>query len=247
MFMTLCSSWCKYMQISNDSAWTWMICHNNIIASFSSTAKYCTIFERLAPLPGHPTEPCTAIARGHVLVKAGGSLPKKWAYLLCQKAPPLRVVHIWHWSLKMVSLFHIIDSLTLEKSSKCVSAKVWPHQFCMSNLPGIYIFGLAKLGLLCVARIDQASNNTDTHINQASISSMIYGYIYIIWNKIKSQYVTLRNTSHFVIWRVKHQARTKLVIPLQTRPVLHMRRYSRQTERRIHSYGLSKMNRLEPL
>ena len=179
MLMTLCSSWCKYMQISNDSAWTWMICHNNIIASFSSTAKYCTIFERLAPLPGHPTEPCTAIARGHVLVKAGGSLPKKWAYLLCQKAPPLRVVHIWHWSLKMVSLFHIIDSLTLEKSSKCVSAKVWPHQFCMSNLPGIYIFGLAKLGLLYVARIDQASNNTDTHINQASISSMIYGYIYI--------------------------------------------------------------------
>ena len=59
-----------------------MICHNNIIASFSSTAKHRTIFDRLAPLPGHPTEPCTAIARGHVLVKAGGSL----AYLLCRSA-----------------------------------------------------------------------------------------------------------------------------------------------------------------
>lgn len=42
----------------------------------------------------------------------------------------------------------------------------------LSNLPGIYIYGLAELGLLCVARIDQASKNKTT--NQASISSMIY-------------------------------------------------------------------------
>jgi len=49
----------------------------------------------------------------------------------------------------------------------------------LSNLPGIYIYGLAELGLLCVARIDQASKNKTT--NQASISSMIY-----IINKIKS-------------------------------------------------------------
>ena len=48
----------------------------------------------------------------------------------------------------------------------------------MSNLPGIYILGLAELGLLCVARVDQASKNKNNrHTNQASISSMIYIYI----------------------------------------------------------------------
>ena len=36
-----------------------------------------TALPHFRPL-GHPTKPCTAITRGHVLANAGGRLPKKW-------------------------------------------------------------------------------------------------------------------------------------------------------------------------